>query len=765
MRAFIKSPLFLALAVALAALWNGDSRNFEHAFWNPWFKVITRDAPPTSIIVSLDARGDAAPLPPVSSTFEQAKLVEFLLKSGAKRIFLDLPDTAGMDRVGDQVLHSVIAGADGRVVLVNRGRVEPREEGVILNPHRFEVPAGVSTAFSAWNVNFAAFALSSAPTVELNGRKLPAVALLASGASGRSSAVFPDYGIDPSTIQTVSARQILSGREAQTQFRESQFRDRDLYITRTDPSAGMNVGYFGHYMVPMAAVDISAASALANGKGVYLGWHLLLLAFVVAVVLGRKRTKLWQKLAIYGAAGFTLFVLPALLMNAGYVATVGDAQIAAITYALARSWQKWRERVRTTSAASGLPNIEALSEEGIPEGANVVAVSVSHYEQMLASLPRDLHAECARQIARRLAVAAAGARVYDNDNGHFVWLVQPYALDALVTQFEGLKALFSSPLIVGGHVLDTNVHFGLDRNASSSAANRIRSAIVSSSEAQSNGKLYEEFGHNRLVEAPWELSLNARIDDALRNGDIWLAFQPQYDLRTDRVSGAETLIRWTDPERGAISPDSFIIQAERAGRIDALTYWVLDKAMAASDEMASFGGEPVQLSVNLSAWMVDQPGLGRQVAEIVANRSFNCSRITLEVTETFSMTNREEAKRNLDQLREMGFRLSIDDFGTGQASLAYLSEIPCGEIKLDRRFVQSVNASKRDRAIVASTIQLAHALDLDIVAEGVEDLKTLQTLRELNCDIVQGYLIGKPMNLADFLRFDSGEVYRNQVYV
>lgn len=760
MRALIKSPLFLALAVALAALWNGDSRNFEHAFWNPWFKVITRDAPQTAIIVSLDKRDEAAPSPPVSGTSDQAKLVEILLQSGVSRIFLDLPDTAGMDRAGDDMLRSTLSAADGKVVLVNRGRVVPQQEGVILNAIRFEAPAGVPTAFSAWNVNFAAFALSSAPTVDLEGRTLPAVALLASGASGRSTAIFPDYGIDPGTIRTIGARDILSARELR-----SQFRDKVVYLTRTDPSAGMSVGYFGHYMVPMAAVDISAASALANGKGVYLGWHLLLGAFVLAVVVGRKRAKLWQKLAVYGAAGFALFVLPALLMNAGYVATVGDAQIAAITYALVRSWQKWRERVRTTSAASGLPNIEALSEEGIPQEANVVAVTVSHYEQMLASLPRNLHAECARQIARRLAVAASGARVYDNDNGHFVWLVQSYPLDGLVAQFEGLKALFSSPLVIGGHVLDTNVHFGLDRNASSSPANRIRSAIVSSSEAQSKGKLYEEFGYNRLVEAPWELSLNARIDEALRNGDIWLAFQPQYDLRNDRISGAETLIRWTDPERGAISPDSFIVQAERAGRIDALTYWVLDKAMTASNELASFGSEDVQLSVNLSAWMVDQPGLARQMGEIAANRSFNCSRITLEVTETFSMTNREEAKRNLDELREMGFRLSIDDFGTGQASLAYLAEIPTDEIKLDRRFVQSVNASARDRAIVASSIQLAHALDLEIVAEGVEDLKTLQTLRELNCDIVQGYLIGKPMNLADFLRFGTRNLYKRQICV
>lgn len=756
MRAFLKSPLLVALAIAVVTMVTGDSRSIEHLYWNPAFKLVSRPAPDSAVIVSLDSGAESGLGNPIDSTAEQAELVNRFAAVGAARIFLDFPEGAGRDAAGDAALRAAISAAGDKVVLVNRARVVPKQEDVALSRPRFVAPAGTPVAFSAWSVNFAAYGVASPSEVTFDGQATPAVALLASGARPRSAAIFPDFGIDPSTIRTINARAVVDRTEP-----VRVMRGRYIYLTGTAPHLATNIGYFGHYRVPMAALDIAAADGLANGKGIYLGWHLLLLAFAAAVLVGRRLKKRRWKLALYGVTGLALFVLPIILRYAGYVPNVGEAQLAALIYAAMRGWQKWRDRVRTTSAASGLPNIEALSADGIPAGCDVVAVSISQYEQMLASLPRDLHGECARQIARRLTVAAAGARVYDNDNGHFVWLVQPFALDALVAQFSGLKALFSAPLVIGGHVLDTNVHFGLDRNAASNPANRIRSAIVCSSEAQARGKLYEEFGQQRLAEAPWELSLNARIDDALHNGDIWLAFQPQYDLRKERTCGAETLIRWTDPERGAIPPDSFIVQAERAGRIDALTYWVLEQSIRASHDLDATVGGQMQLSVNLSAWMVDQPGLISHVSEIVRRTGFACSRITFEVTETFSMTNRGAAKQNLDQLRTMGFRLSIDDFGTGQASLAYLSEIPSDEIKLDRRFVQAVNASARDRAIVAHTIQLAHALGQEIVAEGVEDLQTLRTLQELGCDVAQGYLLGHPVRFDEFLRTNTMCRYRS----
>ncbi|HMO69306.1 MAG TPA: EAL domain-containing protein, partial [Novosphingobium sp.] len=162
----------------------------------------------------------------------------------------------------------------------------------------------------------------------------------------------------------------------------------------------------------------------------------------------------------------------------------------------------------------------------------------------------------------------------------------------------------------------------------------------------------------------------------------------------------------------------------------------------------------------LSARMADHPALLERGGEIVRRRGFDCALMTIEVTETFSMANREVAKVNLAGLRAMGFRLSIDDFGTGQASLAYLAEIPSDEIKLDKRFIQMVTSDRRERLIVRSIIKLAHALGQEVVAEGIEDAATLAALKQMNCDIGQGYLIGRPGRLDDLIGLLSTQSLR-----
>ena len=561
--------------------------------------------------------------------------------------------------------------------------------------------------------------------------------------------VHPYYRLNPASVAVINADDLLSGAVS-----ASSVANRDLFITRTNTKIDSAVGYFGHGLVPGAIADISSATGLSKFQTIDVGGDPFLLIFVAMVLFYRKLRNKWTRIAATVTFFLTLVFGPGVLMDLGYVTAVGSVIIASAIFVPMQLWASWRRDVQLTSASSGLPNIEALAAAGIPAGIDVVALRVSQFEQMLASLPRELHGDCARQIARRIAVTANDSIIYDNGNGHFVWLVQPFTTEALIAQLEGLRALFSAPLMIAGHILDTNVHFGLDRNGSSKPLSRIKSAIVCASEAEARLKLYEEFGSQRLAETTWELSLHARIDNALHNGDIWLAFQPQYDLRTGSINSAETLIRWTDPERGAIPPDSFILQAERAGRIDAITYWVLEQAIIANDALES-RFRPVQLSVNLSAWMVDQPSLIADIAAIVRRHQFDCSKLTFEVTETFSMTNRAMAKKNLASLRAMGFSLSIDDFGTGQASLSYLSEIPSDEIKLDRRFIMNITTDQRDRAIVSSVIQLGHALGQSVVAEGVEDGATLEVLRQLDCDIAQGYFIGRPVRFEEFSKMLS----------
>ena len=744
MRNIWKSPLFIALAAVLLCVVTEATQVLDHGYWNVWYKVAPNNeaVPPDIAVISLDSGVPISSGSVAGSTGEQAKLINALLAAGAKHIYLDYPTVSGIDPAGDQRLYAAISAAGGRLTLVNRGKVDSTWNRSVLTKPRFASPPGTAVAVSAWNVNFQGFAINSSAGVEVAGEILPSVAIARTANHRMDQLIHPAFNMDPEKIPVADAKQLLAGKVSSTLVAQ-----RNLFLTNTNPEMDTAVGYFGHGRVPGVMMDIAGITGVARGATLMLGMQVLLVLFIALVYLGRQLRRRSAKLLTYSALTLGLLVMPGILREQGYVLDVGAALIAALVYLPLRSSQKWRNRVQLTSAASGMPNIGALAAQHIARSQDVVAVSVSQYEQMLASLPRELHGECARQIARRLSLGAGDHEIFDNDNGNFVWLENSKPLDGLIEHLEGLKALFSSPLIIQGHVLDTNVHFGLDRNIESKPISRIQSALASASEAQGKGKLYEEFGQQRLAQSPWELSLHARIDEGLRNGDIWLALQPQYDFRTRRISGAEALIRWNDPERGVIPPDAFILQAERAGRIEKITYWVLEKSIAMSREL-NRRVSPFQISVNLSAQLVDHPMLVQRVADIVRETRADCSLITFEVTETFNMANREEAKRNLSALRAMGFRLSIDDFGTGQASLAYLAEIPSDEIKLDRRFVQAITTDHRERTIVDSVIKLAHALGQEVVAEGIEDAATLEELGHLGCDLAQGYHIGRPMDFA-----------------
>jgi EAL domain-containing protein (putative c-di-GMP-specific phosphodiesterase class I) len=745
MRIFSKSPLHIALAVALVCWGFLLTEAFDYLYWNQRYKpdFMTRPAPADKVIVSLDAGRGSTEERAVGSTASQARLLRAIIAQNPKHIFFDLPIAEGADAAGDKAFAKAVADAGQRVTMVLRANNDASSNIGVIESADSMLPADTQFAASIWYLNFNGYATGAPPVAEIGGKPYPAVAALHQGDPALDEKIVPDWSINPRTIPVIDSGAILSGSTG-----DNALSGKTIFVTTTNPNLGTSIGYFGRGRTPSATLDIAGIEGMKNGSVTDLGSLPLLLLFVLLIQLGRRARSPWTKLAIYCALVLSVLFLPAVLMSFRILTHSGVTIVALLAYVPARLWQRWRRSVELTNGSSGLPNIDALAADGIPDGYDVVGATIRQYEQMLASLPCDLHGECARQIARRLSLASGDSKVYATDNGHFVWLEEPRSTDSQVGHLEGLKALFSAPLMIDGHLLDTNIHFGLDRNIENSPASRIQSALASANEALAKGKLYEEFGRQKLEQAPWELSLHARIDEGLRNGDIWLALQAKYDLRTDSVTGAEALIRWNDPERGVIPPDAFILQAERAGRIEAITYWVFERAMEYSRELNK--SRPLfNISVNLSARMVDQPGLVPRVSELAARYNFDCTLLTFEVTETFDMANHEMARHNLAALRAMGFRLSIDDFGTGQASLAYLAEIPSDEIKLDRRFVQSITTDKRERLIVRSIIKLAHALGQEVVAEGVEDEATLEALRWMNCDVAQGFHIGRPIRFEE----------------
>jgi len=250
--------------------------------------------------------------------------------------------------------------------------------------------------------------------------------------------------------------------------------------------------------------------------------------------------------------------------------------------------------------------------------------------------------------------------------------------------------------------------------------------------------------------SPSRFTLLGELRQALEKRQFVVYYQPKISLATSEVTGVEALVRWQHPRDGLVLPDVFIPLMEQTGLLRALTPWVLAAAMQQCRALQDLD-IPVTVSINLSVRDLQDPQLVDTVAEQLAAHQVNPQRLEIEVTESALMSERERAQETLVRLSEMGLKVAIDDFGTGYSSLAYLKSLPVDVIKIDRSFVTAMARNENDAAIVHASIDLAHHLDLEVVAEGVETEEVLRRLQALGCDGGQGLYISRPLSAEDLL--------------
>jgi EAL domain-containing protein (putative c-di-GMP-specific phosphodiesterase class I) len=244
---------------------------------------------------------------------------------------------------------------------------------------------------------------------------------------------------------------------------------------------------------------------------------------------------------------------------------------------------------------------------------------------------------------------------------------------------------------------------------------------------------------------------------AIGADELELHYQPKVALPSGTPVGCEALVRWRHPQKGFIPPGDFIPHAERTGVIRLVTAWVLGAALRQLRSWEA-AGLHLDVAVNVSPADLADPGFADAVTVMLAETGADATRLVLEVTESAAMKDLPKTLRVMEQLRVLGIRFSIDDFGTGYSSLAHLKRLPVNEIKIDRSFVQELETRQTDDVIVRSTINLGHALNLKVVAEGVEVPYSWDLLERLGCDLVQGYFVAKPMPAAEFTAWVSGRV-------
>jgi EAL domain-containing protein (putative c-di-GMP-specific phosphodiesterase class I) len=239
------------------------------------------------------------------------------------------------------------------------------------------------------------------------------------------------------------------------------------------------------------------------------------------------------------------------------------------------------------------------------------------------------------------------------------------------------------------------------------------------------------------------------LDAALVHQQFVLHYQPKIDVASGATFGAEALVRWQHPTRGLLYPDAFLPVVEQSGLMNAVTRLVLEAAVR---QLAIWreGGLDISLAVNLSASDLLDDSLAERIEGLLDEHSLPACALELEITESVIMLDPQRAREVLEALRRLGLRIAVDDYGTGYCALAYLRDLPIDELKIDRSFVARVTTDPRSAAIVRSSIELAHALGLRVVAEGVEDQEALDAVAGFGCDYAQGYHFSRPLPAAAF---------------
>jgi diguanylate cyclase (GGDEF)-like protein len=398
---------------------------------------------------------------------------------------------------------------------------------------------------------------------------------------------------------------------------------------------------------------------------------------------------------------------------------------------------------------------EALEMAGGVGQAAVLLMDLNRFKDVNDTLGHHHGDLLLKEVATRLSAAVPTATTVARLGGDEFAILLPSiggVRHAEVTA-EQLERALERPFTIGGIQLAVSAAIGIavapDHGTDAlTLLQRADIAMYSAKREQHSGvAIYQP---DRDQHTRRRLALAAELRLAIEQGDLAVYYQPKADLASGRVTGIEALVRWNHPVHGFIPPDEFVPLAESVGLIGPLTTYVLTTALADCRTLDA-AGQDLDLAVNLSPRSLLDLSLPTQVLDLLNGSGIAPRRLTLEITETSMMSDHARSTQVLELLDDLGVTLSIDDFGTGYASLAYLRKLPVDEVKIDRSFVFRMTSDDTDARLVRSIIDLANNLGLRVVAEGVEDEETWTALTQLGCDVVQGFLLSRPVPPEELL--------------
>ena len=577
-----------------------------------------------------------------------------------------------------------------------------------------------------------------------------------------------DYGIDIDKIDTISFDDVLNNR-----FDRALVQDHNILIGATAIELGDLVTTPHQAAIPGVYIHAAGYESLLQNRAITSPSPLVpVLAGILALLAGTwialTQKLLWttaiQAFVAAGAIAVSFCLYSVFAVNLNIAATL-FASVWNTGYAIRQLYiRKERELVEQKSAylkymarhdgETGLPNREAFLEdvgrmvrqENL-ENLYLVAIGIDRFREIRGAFGYANANALVRSLSNALKEQGVRNTVYRLDRSVVAtWVdVASGTFDkAALKRFEKNSTYLMS---VAGQPLNITIRAGVSvlSEGESGIEVALEQAVLALDQARKHKKAVARWFGSDTENPTLKLAMLHDIRSGLEKDEFHIVYQPKYSVRDSKFTDLEALIRWNHNRFGAISPADFITTAEETGAIDMLTLWIARRVLEDQAYMRACGVN-ARVAINVSGRSISDEAFCTEMIDLLQERAAD---ITVEITETAVIDRPDLAIQGIAKLRNHGIRLSIDDYGSGQSSLNYLKTLDAQELKLDRSMILNVAESQRDRLILKSTFDLAHALNMEVVCEGVEDATTFAALAALGCDKIQGFFLARPMPIED----------------
>jgi EAL domain-containing protein (putative c-di-GMP-specific phosphodiesterase class I)/CHASE2 domain-containing sensor protein len=608
---------------------------------------------------------------------------------------------------------------------------ELREEALLASMEGQKAPFGLAIRFPT--------------SSRIAGKDVPSISALLASYRGEKMWYRPDWALRPGTIPTLSYAEVFFERVP-----ASAVSGKQMVIAQTHAkSQDLHRLPLGD-QIPGVYFHVMGAHTLKDGAPLDLGWYPALLA-ALAIILVQAR-KVHPSRSLTWTAVAALALAPLILDRVGIIIEIFPALIALIL--AVRGLNK--VAVRKYEDATSLVRLEAATRGGTAPQSDVYALKLLNVLDHSESEASTSALKFMERVARFLAQADPTIAIdteFAVQMHTLVWCAPALSESEIEEHCRGILALVRNALNQDRHGTKLRATLGVDVNYHTVIKTRISNAILASENCTPESGFFCISDKDHVRKVARRRQLCTELEMAIENKQIDLGYQPKVNLRTGKIVGVEALLRWHHPQFGQIAAQEAVRIAEDYDLIDDLTFYVVDRAMHDLRNLLRTYPD-FKVAINFCPKTLLRADLVEGVALILSKYDVKARSLIIEITES-TILDVGRTRATISDFITIGSQISVDDFGTGYSNLDYIRQIPSAELKIDRRFVANLGTSANGDELVRGTIELAHSVSKDVVAEGVERKETADRLRALGCDMAQGYFFSRAISaraLAKLLR-------------